>query len=135
MADVNPMTVYMQDLINTGPNDYNLGFGTDGVGGFGNEGSQAGDLEEEATHIPQEAIDPGLDLVAHRPSHVRSIVEICRQLKQRKALSSESQAELDVFTASLADVFPHFSLICLSPESALCRRAYGIVVCSDPGKS
>ena len=50
---------------------------------------------------PEEAIDPELTnrVIGHSmPS--RSIAAVCQQLKQRKNLSPESAAELDVFAVS-----------------------------------
>jgi hypothetical protein len=134
MADVNPMAAYMQDLMNTGPNDHGLGLGTDGVGGLGDDYSQAGDFEDEAAgNITQEAIDPGLNRVGHGPPRMGSVGEICRQLKQRKTFSSESQAELDIFAASLSAMFsPLFTNFFVPSESTLRRRTYDIVICSDP---
>ena len=100
---IDPSAAFLQDLLRRGPND---DFVENATGGITDNDSQLGDRSNDEDGIappraPEEAIDPELTnrVIGHSmPS--RSIAAVCQQLKQRKNLSPESAAELDVFAVS-----------------------------------
>jgi hypothetical protein len=100
---IDPSAAFLQDLLRHGPND---DFVENAAGGITDNDSQLGDRSDDEDGVappraPEEAIDPELTnrVIGHSmPS--RSIAAVCQQLKQRKNLSPESAAELDVFAVS-----------------------------------
>jgi hypothetical protein len=93
-----PIHAFMQHLTRSGPNDH-INNADDGgsIEDHDSQGDRSGD--DESGDMPEEGIDQGLDRVgSFIPA--RPVAVICQQLKQRKNLSPESEAELDVFAAS-----------------------------------
>ena len=107
MASGDPLNALLLTLASqAGPSDYAAGSITD-------ENSQPGAISDDENEIdgiggiPAAVIDPELEggpqapeLPAQHPA--RPIAVLYRQLKQRKNLSPESEAELDVFTVSFS---------------------------------
>jgi hypothetical protein len=103
MASGDPLNALLLTLASqAGPSDYAAGSITD-------ENSQPDVISDDEGEIdsiggiPAAVIDPELEggpLPAQHPA--RPIAALYRQLKQRKNLSAESEAELDVFSVSFS---------------------------------
>ena len=113
-SSIDPADALMQSLIQSGPNDMSVGSTTGGTGDDDSQLGYRGDDESDMAlpQAPGQVIDP--DLIAGRaigrPTSLQSFAVICHQLKQRKNLSPESAAELEVFSVS-SSLFPLLTLI------------------------
>ena len=113
-SSIDPADAFMQNLVQSGPNDVPVGSAT---GGTGDDDSQLGYRSDDESDMalpqaPAQVIDSDLitGRAIGRPTSLQSFAVICRQLKQRKNLSPESAAELEVFSVS-SSLFPPLTLI------------------------
>ena len=101
---MDPAEQFMQSLLTSGPNDSVLQ-AQSGVFSTSDHDSQVGDKsdddDEDIDNVPG-VIDPGLVGAGPVASAVqaRPVMETCHQLKLRKNVSPESEADLDVFAVS-----------------------------------
>jgi hypothetical protein len=94
--NIDPATAWLAGLMASGPNDraFTEQDDMDEPGGIGRNDDSISDDEQNNDDIPEP--EPSGMVFA---SSVSTVKEVCRQLKRRKTLKPESEADLDVFAA------------------------------------